>query len=893
MTTRTLLPAILTALLVAVGGVRAAEPTFHGRTLAQWQAQLDKGTSAERGRAVMALGLGPFGKKAVPMLLAAMEDGDRHVRSCAIIALGDRGPDAAAAVPVLSKMLAATRDREHEDLLHSLGQIGAAAVPALIQDLYAHPDKLLHRNEALTTVGGAAVPALAKALDDTAIEVRVAAATALVDFSREDLGPAVAALVRAMKAKETRISWPAEQTLIKAGPVARDALPALEEMLKEKDTHNAAIHVLCHLGKPALPVLRKLVETGPVETRMAVLESLGWGSAETLALALRCLDDRDVNVRRKAANALTRTSHDIGEAIPRLERALGDSDEKVRAEIVRAVGRLETLDAVCLRMVARCLADESSDVREAAQGAVRASCVNLERAAPFFLPLLRDRRWEVRRGTIELFRGSEAACLPVVRALCESLHDAEATVRLTAARTLGSIAPEARKVRMGFDDARVEFVVPALRARLHDQDERVRVAAAGALCAAGDVSPGVVRRLADALVIDPEVCEDCEWLVFAGPAAEAAVPQLIKALDGDRSTRQAAARALGAIGPRAAAAVPALSRRLEDRDSELSVAVGALLRMGDQAVEPLKEAFERGSRGRKAMICANLQGNTPAARALVPVLTGALVVNPSEVRIAVLGALRRIGARGKDVLLMAKVLLHDAYADVRCLACGVLGSMGPAAESALSGLRLLLLDPSPHVRCAAVHALVDIDRGCKTILPALAETLADPDRNVRIATLQALAESGPHAKSFLPRLRQILRDGEPWAAHGVIDAIETIGGKGASVDTLTAVVRQEKGIRRADALRSLWWLTRERTHLAALVKLLEDEEDGTRSTAARHLDSIGPPAREFLPAIEALKKHPSPGVRATAHRLARALPLDKRESHIRLGAVGGWTTHVR
>src|SRR5262245_41033152 len=109
------MPRFLLALLplVVVAHAVADEPTFHGRTLAEWQARLRKGTSLERGRAATALGLGPFGKKAVPPLLEALQEKDSHLRRCVFIALGNLGPDAEAALPTLARHL---NDKEEEHL---------------------------------------------------------------------------------------------------------------------------------------------------------------------------------------------------------------------------------------------------------------------------------------------------------------------------------------------------------------------------------------------------------------------------------------------------------------------------------------------------------------------------------------------------------------------------------------------------------------------------------------------------------------------------------------------------------------------------------------------------------------------------------------------------------
>src|SRR5262249_15375402 len=132
-----------------------------------------------------------------------------------------------------------------------------------------------------------------------------------------------------------------------------------------------------------------------------------------------------------------------------------------------------------------------------------------------------------------------------------------------------------------------------------------------------------------------------------------------------------------------------------------------------------------------------------------------------------------------------------------------------------------------------------------------------------------------------------------WVHQCAVETLANVDRKEAALAVLADHLREEKGARRADTLAVLWRMTRDRAHLAALVKLLEGDEDTTRRGGAHALDEIGPPAREFLPAIEALKKHASPGVRATAHRLTRALPLDRRPSLMRYGSLGEEKMTVR
>ena len=96
---------VILVVLLLTHAAPGQETAFHGKTLKQWAEQLNKGTSLERGRAATALGAGPFGKAPAPILAAALAQSDAHVRRCAILALGEMGPDAEKAVPALAALL--------------------------------------------------------------------------------------------------------------------------------------------------------------------------------------------------------------------------------------------------------------------------------------------------------------------------------------------------------------------------------------------------------------------------------------------------------------------------------------------------------------------------------------------------------------------------------------------------------------------------------------------------------------------------------------------------------------------------------------------------------------------------------------------------------------------
>ena len=82
------------------------EPVSRGRPLSEWIADLKAAAPATRNAAAYEIaGLGPAAKPAIPALIEALDDPDASVRFPVTVALGEIGPEAAAAVPRLKQMM--------------------------------------------------------------------------------------------------------------------------------------------------------------------------------------------------------------------------------------------------------------------------------------------------------------------------------------------------------------------------------------------------------------------------------------------------------------------------------------------------------------------------------------------------------------------------------------------------------------------------------------------------------------------------------------------------------------------------------------------------------------------------------------------------------------------
>jgi HEAT repeat protein len=100
--------ALLAILAVRAEAQKAKEPTYEGRSLTSWIADLNAAAPSTRNAAAYAIsGMGPAAKPAVPALVKVLEDLDAPptVRYPVCVALREIGPDARDAVPALTKAL--------------------------------------------------------------------------------------------------------------------------------------------------------------------------------------------------------------------------------------------------------------------------------------------------------------------------------------------------------------------------------------------------------------------------------------------------------------------------------------------------------------------------------------------------------------------------------------------------------------------------------------------------------------------------------------------------------------------------------------------------------------------------------------------------------------------
>lgn len=316
-----------------------------------------------RADAVRALGrTGPDAGKAVPALVAALEDGHGPVSAAAAETLGVLGAKAASAVPALIKVVEGHGDEStRRAAVEALGRIGPnakPAVPALVTLLRRRgadaPTYQAQVARALGDIGPgaeAAVPALIKALQDpTDVALRTQSAYAL-----GQVGPAseaaVPTLAAALKDRDDDVRARAAHALGRIGASAREAVPALVDAFAASGRGD---------GDARAPLVRS--------SAADALRMIGAPAVPDLA---RALTHTDRAVRHKAAYALNGMGPAAKEALPALIDALKDDYFGVRYQAAKALGGLGPAAAASVPALTEVLKDRNPFVRDAAAEALK------------------------------------------------------------------------------------------------------------------------------------------------------------------------------------------------------------------------------------------------------------------------------------------------------------------------------------------------------------------------------------------------------------------------------------------------------------------------------------------------------------------------------------------
>jgi HEAT repeat protein len=381
---------------------------------------------------------------------------------------------------------------------------------------------------------------------------------------------------------------------------------------------------------------------------------------------------------------------------------------------------------------------------------------------------------------------------------------------------------------------------------------------------------------------DLRVCA-AEALGKIGPAARAAIPALIRALE--RPDRQGetpipaltAIRALGRIGPEAKAAIPALNRLLHQRSArgfniDFDVVI-ALDRIGAPPVQKLLDMFLRQG---DPFVAKPLAWLGPKAREAVPALRAALMDHRRQVRFSAAVALAHIEPSATEsVPVLIEALKHrdDEELNLRDVP-GALARLGPKAQVALP--TLIGLAKEGAAERDDLKALVQIDPEGVNCVPALIEALEYEDVEVADGAAKCLGLLGPRAKDAVPALaKAVTRDFHEdfyniyYPQVSAAQALRRIGppAKSAIPALIGAlkyrhtIVGKEPDNSAAEAAARLLgsFGSDSKTAIPALIEAVrarekDDANGNVRQAAILALGQIGPDAKVAIPVLRDLMR---------------------------------------
>jgi HEAT repeat protein len=267
-----------------------------------------------------------------------------HTRLAAASALGRMGAEAKAAVPALIELLTDCDPAVRQIAIWALNEIGDQAnlvVPALIEMFRGDE---WHKEAAATTLGaigpeaGAAVPALASALNDNSSRVRACSAIALARIG----GEAISAIPALTRLCHENIPWDRLFALVALEALTKQN-SRVEQSANAEGAYDAASQQRRVDAKDDVPDLIASLADHREQIRHAAIMALAAieDKSDLVVSALVSMLKSDAeSMREEAACALGLIGPAAESAIPHLIYTLNDRDSRVRASSAAALARV-------------------------------------------------------------------------------------------------------------------------------------------------------------------------------------------------------------------------------------------------------------------------------------------------------------------------------------------------------------------------------------------------------------------------------------------------------------------------------------------------------------------------------------------------------------------------
>lgn len=508
-----------------------------------------------RARAARSLGkIGAAAKPAAPALVALAKDPDEKVRRQAVKALGHIRPGREVVGPLFQELLEDADPGVRSRALHALAEIGAEAVPGLVEALQDE-EQAYWACLVLREIGPAAkqaVPALAAKLKDPRPEVRREAILALAAMD-EAAAPAVPQIAGQLGDQATRVA--ATYALGRIGGIPADAQAKIRQATKGAD---------------------KLLSTTSLWALARVHPEDKQLQQEATEQLVERIKDKDANVRAAAGRALAALPGAVGIVGPVLEKSLENADSLT---IQHALDALAAFGAKAVPGLTNAL--KHKQVRAQAANVLGQIGPAASPATSALAQLVDDKDVRVANEAALALAKIGPAASAAVPALAKAVGRPENPASHASAYALGRIGRKAAAAEQ------------ELLKAVAGKDQLLALLSAWALTQiqpgsaemAAKVVPVLIDGLTSPLPRSREAAADA--LSSLGALAKDSASALEKASkDEDPQVRQAAARALDAIraaAPKAKDAAAALRRG----SVVVTVVDGVVLKAGSEIVARL------------------------------------------------------------------------------------------------------------------------------------------------------------------------------------------------------------------------------------------------------------------------------------------------------------------
>ncbi len=457
-----------------------------------------------------------------------------------------------------------------------------------------------------------------------------------------------------------------------------------------------------------------------------ILEGRDEIPSSSVAVLLRAVRDKRVDVRAKGVRLLHKVPYVDASIANALREALKDPEESVRIAALQTIGQLGPQ----LRRMPLIIDETSVDA-----------------FVPPVLALLRDRDKTVRlyAGYVlcRLGYSTDAAIREMARCLADLSDETspDFPIIVTSYNSLLSPSVEAR-VTLGQCGKRAAFTVPLLIKGLEHPESTVRRNVAYALQSLGPIARPAIPALAG-LLKDGE--ESRKAVVAAlSSIGKDAVPVLRRALEGkDAQVKLEICMAIHRDTPAAKLLIPTIERLLSDTNDEVCrPAMECLLNLharGGPLRKTLTRQLESEDEFERAIACDHLAEFGTEGTAAIPSLKLLLLDTVDRVRGSAAAALWAIDPKGEVVLPSVLEMVADkGDPHWRSTVLVALGKMGTAARPALERVRAALKDRSEAVRGDAALALWQISGRKEEAVAALEQLVRKGAGNIRVSAVEKL-----------------------------------------------------------------------------------------------------------------------------------------------------------